>query len=247
MPRHARLRVAGHPCHVWQRGVNRCACFAGDGDRRFYLDLLAEYARKHDCAIHAYVLMTNHVHLLVTPSGLDGLSRLMKNVGERYVPRFNRAHGRTGTLWEGRFRSNLVQTESYLFTCQRYIELNPVRADLVAHPGDYRWSSYATNATGSPSNLVTPHPLYMSLGQDPQERADAYRSMFGAPTDKEIELIREAVKGGFALADKAFAYALQRETERPVTRRKQGRPRRTRDDGAMSSAPREKGVCPLFE
>ena len=175
MPRHARVRIAKCPWHVIQRGVNRSPCFLDDADRRLYLNLLRAYSRRHACAVHAYVLMTNHVHLLVSPEDEDGLSKMMKALGERYVPYFNRLHGRTGTLWEGRFRSSVVQSERYLMICQRYIELNPVRAGIVARAGDLPWSSYAANAMGVPSDLVTPHELYLRLGPDRYERAKAYR------------------------------------------------------------------------
>lgn len=250
MPRHARLRVAGRPWHVRQRGVNRCACFVGDADRQVYLNLLKVYARKHGCAVHAYVLMSNHVHLLLTPDRDDGVSRLMKSLGERYVPFFNRTHGRTGTLWEGRFRSSIVQSESYLFTCQCYIELNPVRAAIVESPGDYKWSSYAANAAGTATDLISPHSLYLALGNDRVERADAYRSLFGAPSDEVTKFIRESTNGGFAISDRAFAAALQKQTKIPVARGKRGRPRVDRcenENGAELFRPAGKSGLSLFK
>jgi putative transposase len=142
MPRRARIQLPGVPVHLIQRGNNRSACFYADEDYRFYLDHLTEQATKHRCAIHAWCLMTNHVHLLVTPRHADSLSRLMKALGQRYVQYINRTYRRSGTLWEGRFRSCLLQEEAYVLACYRYIELNPVRACLVAHPAEYRWSSY---------------------------------------------------------------------------------------------------------
>jgi putative transposase len=143
MPRPPRIDIPGLPVHVIQRGVNRAACFVGDVDRRYYLKLLAKSAARRHCAIHAYVLMTNHVHLLVTPSERGALGALMQDLGRSYVRVINAIHGRTGTLWEGRFKSSVVDTERYFFTCQRYIELNPVRAQLVRHPMEYEWSSHS--------------------------------------------------------------------------------------------------------
>ncbi|HEY2629789.1 MAG TPA: transposase, partial [Usitatibacter sp.] len=174
MPRRARLRISGLPLHVIQRGVNRAACFRSDRDRRRYLALLADAALLQGCRIHAFVLMTNHVHLLMSGDEPDSSSRMMKSLGERYVPEFNRRHGRTGTLWEGRFRSSVIDTERYLIECQRYIELNPVRAGMVLHPREYPWSSYRTNAEGRPSRLVIGHECYLRLASTDDERRAAY-------------------------------------------------------------------------
>ncbi len=242
MPRHARVRIAKCPWHVIQRGVNRSRCFVDDADRQLYLNLLKVYSRRHECAVHAYVLMTNHVHLLVSPEDDDGLSRMMKALGERYVPYFNRLHGRTGTLWEGRFRSSVVQSERYLLICQRYIELNPVRAELVPHAGDYPWSSYSANAVGAASDLVTPHELYLRLGRDQKARADAYRKLFGPPSESDIKLIRESASGGNALATEEFARVLETQTEIPVWPRKRGRQRgcRIRNESGAVVPPRGK-------
>ena len=194
--------------------------------------------------------MDNHVHLLMTPTSEDGLSRTMKAVGERYVPRFNRKHGRTGTLWEGRFKSHLVQTERYLFVCQTYIELNPVRAGMVRHPAQHPWSSYLANASGMPAGLIAPHERYMALGRNAFERASAYQALFHTPpTQDDLERIREAINVGYAFGDEAFAKGIERIKGIPVTRRKPGRKRAedTKENGADRSAPRELGVCPLFE
>jgi putative transposase len=240
--------LAGCPWHVIQRGVNRSHCFADDLDRQRYVGWLKDHAEQNRCAIHAYVLMTNHVHLLVTPATEDGLSRTMKAIGERYVRHFNRRHGRTGTLWEGRFRSNVVQSERYLLTCQMYIELNPVRADMTRHPAEYAWSSYRENAGVLATGLVTPHELYLRLGKDPQQRAAAYQALFRLQhSNTELAAIRDAVNGGFALADKAFVDALQGGTDIPLMRGKPGRKRSTKENGADRSAPREMVVCPLFK
>jgi putative transposase len=174
----------------------------------------------------------------------------MKAVGERYVQFFNKRHGRTGTLWEGRFRSSVVDSEAYLLICYQYIELNPVRANIVQHPSEYPWSSYLANASGSPSGLVTPHELYLHLGREPCARGRTYQALFHLPsTDKHLKLIRDAVNGGFALAEPGFVHRLQSTTKLPVVRRKPGRKRtrQTKQNGAECSAPREMVVCPLFK
>lgn len=205
MPRRARLKIARHPLHVIQRGVNRCATFESPLDYTFYLGLLQEGARRCSCTVHAYVLMTNHVHLLLTPEEPDGASRFMKLVGERYVPRFNRRSARTGTLFEGRFRSSIVDSESYLLRCQRYIELNPVRARMVATARDYPWSSHLSNAEGLSSGIVVPHALYLALGASPEERRSAYRSWFGMRVPPhETEFIGKATHRGTPLGSARF-------------------------------------------
>jgi len=225
MPRHARLRIAGLPLHIIQRGINRAACFTGDGDRRLYLALLEEISSRYNCAIHAYVLMTNHVHLLLTPEKADGASNLMKHLGQRYVQYFNRTHERTGSLWEGRFRSSIVDSEAYLLLCQRYIEMNPVRARMVIKPSEYPWSSFAGNAAGAPS-FVTPHELYLSLAAGREERLAAYRALFAKDlSDEDLTQIRSAANGGFALGRKAFLGDLQRLLKARVTHGAGGRPR----------------------
>lgn len=229
MPREARLRVAGIPWHVRQRGNNGMAIFGNDSDRELYLGLLAELAPRMGCHVHAYTLMPNHTHLLVTPDELDCIPHLMKALGERYVAAFNKRHSRYGTLWEGRYRSCLVQTERYLLTCYRYIELNPVRARLCPSPGEFEWSSYAANAKGQPSLIVDPHPLYLQLGHDPAERLLAYRKLFDNPLSAdEIDRIRDALNSGFALATPEFVRNLERDLERKAGRRKPGRPPRQR-------------------
>ncbi|MBA8885076.1 transposase [Dokdonella fugitiva] len=161
MARLPRIEFADIPQHVVQRGNDRQPCFLEDADYRRYLRGLQEAALDHGCHIHAYVLMTNHVHLLLTPTTVGAVSRMMQQLGRGYVGYFNTAHHRSGTLWEGRFKSNLVDSERYLLTCYRYIEMNPVRAGMVEEPGAYRWSSYGHNASGGPDAIVTPHPIYL--------------------------------------------------------------------------------------
>jgi putative transposase len=198
MPRRPRLRLASVPFHVIQRGHNRNPCFLRDEDYRRYLDELGSHARRHGVHVHAYVLMTNHVHLLATPSHPDALGMLMKAVGQRYVHYFNRTCERSGTLWGGRFRSCLVDSETYLLVCHRYIECNPVRAGMVSNPGAYRWSSHRANALGAP-DIVTPHPSVSALGRD------AYRDLFRQELDaRVVNEIRDTTNSGFALGSEKF-------------------------------------------
>ena len=165
--------------------------------------------------------MPNHVHLLLTPAEGDGVSRMMKCVGEKYVPAFNRSHRRTGTLWEGRFRSSVVASKNYLFTCQRYIELNPVRAMLVRHPRDFEWSSYRANAEGARSDLITPHPLYLALAQTSAERLAAYGALFGHDlADEELEAIRKASIGGRVLGSASLKWGAHATVGMRIERRR---------------------------
>jgi putative transposase len=229
MPRRARLRLAGRALHLIQRGNNRTACFNAEEDYALYLHHLAEQAEKFGCAVHAYVLMTNHVHLLLTPLTADAPSLLMKHLGQRYVQYINRTYRRSGTLWEGRFRSSIVQDQHYLLRCQRYIELNPVRANMVQHPRDYPWSSYCANAEARPSKLLTPHDEYLALGSHDEQRRAAYRALFQFALDpRSVKEIRLAVNGGFALGGTRFkaeiAAALACRVERGIA----GRPTKER-------------------
>jgi putative transposase len=226
MPRQARIALAGVPVHIIQRGHNRSVCFFSDQDFVRYLDELAELSVRSGCAVHAYCLMTNHVHLLLTPQEADGCARLMKHLGQRYVQHVNRTYRRSGTLWEGRFRSCLVETERYLFVCGRYIELNPVRAAMVSHPREYRWSSYRANAEGARSDLIKPHDLYRTLGGGDQARRDAYRGLFQDQDMAAIKEIRLATNGGFVLGGERFRSEVARMAGRRVVPGKAGRPAR---------------------
>lgn len=229
MPRRARLAIAGIPWHIIQRGNNRTACFYADEDYVRYLETLGEMARKYGCDIHAYVLMTNHVHLLLTPKKTDSAGLLMKHLGQRYVQYINRVYRRSGTLWEGRFRSCLTQNEEYVLSCYRYIELNPVRAAMVAHPSDYRWSSYRINADGLYSSLLTPQGEYLRLGRSDTERQEAYRALFSAHVDaKRIEEIRDATNGNYVLGNERFKEQIEDALKRRVVRAKKGRPKKER-------------------
>lgn len=180
MARLARLYLPGCAHHLIQRGNNREACFYGETDYKVYLAFLKDAAVKYQVFIHAFVLMTNHVHLLATPSDEKGVSLMMQAQGRKYVQYFNHAHSRTGTLWEGRYKSTLVDSDSYLLTVYRYIELNPVRAGMVSHASEYPWSSYGYNALAKEIQLVTPHQKYLDLGQTTEDRQQAYRSCLGA-------------------------------------------------------------------
>lgn len=193
MPRTARIVVPDVALHVSQRGNNRLPCFLRVADYRLYLSYLRVYAKQYGCAIHAYCLMTNHVHILLTPEAPDSCAKLMKRIGQCYVQTFNKAHERTGTLWEGRFYSCLVPTETYVLACYRYIELNPVRAKLVASPADYPWSSFSTNAAGDESSLITRHQALEAIGQN-------YLGLFEVPVeDVMLAEIRRATRNGHTL------------------------------------------------
>lgn len=224
MARHPRLRLAGIPLHVIQRGNNRSRCFHSDADRRRFLDYLGQQARRHSVSVHAYALMSNHVHLLMTPEqDDDAIGLVMKFLGQHYVQYFNRTYGRTGSLWEGRFRSCLVDRETYLLCCHRYIEMNPVRAGMVRQPDDYPWSSYRANAMGQPDPLLSIHPVVAALGRTPDERRAAYRELFQHALESTvIDEIRNATKGGRALGAPPFVTAMAREFGRPVTKVRRG-------------------------
>ncbi len=227
MPRRARIKVAGIPHHVIQRGNNRSPCFFAEEDYRFYLQCLLEGADRYECAIHAYVLMTNHVHLLVSPAGEDALSLMMRYLGSRYVQYVNHAYRRTGTLWEGRFKSSLIDSERYLLTCYRYIELNPVRARMVASPSDYRWSSYGYHAEGREDPMIQDHRLFLELGTSNPQRQHAYRELFCHHLDdKDLAQIRTSVNGGLVLGEERFKDEIEGMVARRVRPGQSGRPRK---------------------
>lgn len=224
MPRRARLVLPGIPLHITQRGNNRLPCFFLEADYRYYLGLLNSSSAASQCEVHAFVLMTNHVHLLVTPHDPAGPAALMKSLGERYVQYVNRRHERSGTLWEGRYRSSPVDSDRYLLTCYRYIELNPVRANMVARPDDYRWSSNRANAYGIRSSVITPHPLYQALGANATDRQQAYRGLFeGGLAENEVNRIRIANRGNGALGSHAFIARVEDELGREASARRRGR------------------------
>ncbi len=209
-----------------QRGNNRQPIFFADADYRAYRGWLAEAAGRYGCALHAYVLMTNHVHLLVTPENRASVGRMMQHVGRRYVPYVNRAHGRSGTLWEGRFKGAPIDGEAYLLACSRYIELNPVRAGMVARPADYRWSSYRANALGEADPLLSPHPVYLALAGEPAARRRAYRALFRGQADgRQLDGIRSALQTGTPHGDARFRARIERRLDAKVGHDRRGRPR----------------------
>ena len=225
MPRKPRLQAAGLPVHIIQRGNNRQACFFADEDYFFFLDHLAKLGKRFHCSLHAYVLMTNHFHLLLSSGLANGPSLLMKFLGQRYVQYVNRMYKRSGSLWEGRFRSSPVQTQHYVLGCYRYIEMNPVRANMVKHPGDYRWSSYAANAQGKKVEWLSPHGEYLALGADETRRLESYRGLFAADLDPELlREIRSSTHGGYAVGDSLFRQEIENAVNRRATPRAAGRP-----------------------
>jgi len=224
MPRPPRLVVPGVAMHVRQRGNDRQDCFRTERDRLVYLVILRELCLKTRCALHAYCLMTNHVHLLLTPPAESACATLMRDLGQRYVQYFNRHHQRTGTLWEGRFRSCLVESTEYVLGCYRYIEMNPVEAGIVGTPADYRWSSHVGNAGGSDNRLLTPHVEYEALADHPAHRPAAYLRMFERQQDRDlVKAIRAATYGGYPLIGEQLKSKLSASGCR-IEPRKPGRP-----------------------
>ena len=213
MARKPRIYIPGVAHHVIQRGNNRQACFGDDSDFKAYLSYLKEAAIQNSVAIHAYVLMTNHVHILATPSDAQGLGKMLQTLGRRYVQFFNHKYGRTGTLWEGRYKSTLVQTEHYLLMVYRYIELNPVRAGMVEHASEYPWSSYRYNAVGLSIDLITPHREYLKLGKESEIRQKAYRLLFrGRMAEKDLAEIRDCTNKSWVLGDERFRLKIEAST-----------------------------------
>jgi putative transposase len=225
MARLPRLDLPGIPQHIVQRGNDRQACFADAADYLRYRQELGEAALRYDCALHAYVLMTNHVHLLTTPREPDGVSRMMQAIGRRYVGSFNARYRRTGTLWEGRFKSALVDSERYALACYRYIELNPVRAGIVTCPREYRWSSHARNAYGTHEPRITPHATYLSLGADDVTRLDAYRRLFASVDTDSIDALRLHTQQQKPWGSERFRQQIEALAQRSVQVRPRGRPR----------------------
>lgn len=229
MPRLPRYVLPGVPQHIIQRGNNRQAIFAADGDYRAYLGWLKQAADQYGLRIHAYVLMTNHVHLLATPLEEGSIGRTLQSLGRRYVQYFNFNYGRTGTLWESRYRATVVDAESYLLACSRYIELNPVRAAMVEAPGEYHWSSYRHNALGQEDGLLVEHDVYQCLGHGTEQRRSAYRALFRhAVSDDLLTRIREATNKGWALGNDRFRGQIEALSERRAAPLPRGRPKKSR-------------------
>ena len=232
MSRLPRFTLPDVPQHIIQRGNNREPCFYAEEDYGRYRQVLTEAANKNKAIIHAYVLMTNHVHLLVTPQHKHSITHMMQDLGRKYVRYINHTYKRTGTLWpfphirvlhgirtsctsEGRYKASLVDSEAYLLTCMQYIELNPVRANMVAHPGEYRWSSYSCNANGKMDNLIQPHPLYMALDKETEQRLFAYRELFRNQLESDqIHAIRDALNQQLVLGRDDFKDKIEEMTNR---------------------------------
>jgi len=232
MARLPRLTLLGHLHHVIQRGNNRQPIFQDGEDFHTMLALLADNALQHGVAVHAYVLMDNHFHLLVTPATDDGLPKMMQAVGRRYVQYFNRRHARTGTLWEGRYRSTVLQPDKYMLPCMVYLDLNPVRAGLVANAADYPWSSHAHWLGVRNDRLLTPHALYWALGNTPFAREAAYAALVlaGIGSLEQAALTASALSG-WALGDADFIEGLQKQTPRRVVAGQAGRPKTVKKSG----------------
>lgn len=225
MPRGPRIVIPGVALHVVQRGHDRRACFAHDTDYLVYLSSLRELCASKQCALHAYCLMTNHVHLLLTPATPWSCARLMRNLGQRYVQYFNRRYRRRGTLWEGRFHSCLVDSAEYVIACHRYVERNPVRARMVGSAGDYPWSSYSGNAGVVANKLLTPHPEYLALASSDGTRNAEYRDLIAGDDDPGfLTAIRDATNGGFALLGEKLKASLPLELQARLQRKPPGRP-----------------------
>ena len=226
MARKPRFELPGLPQHVVQRGHNREPCFYSEHDYRRYLTNLHEAAKRNNVAIHAYVLMTNHVHLLVTPSHAHGIAHMMQDIGRKYVRYINARYKRSGSLWEGRYKASLVDSDSYLLICMRYIELNPVRANMISHPGEYRWSSYHHNAGNRLDPIINRHPIYQQLGPDNAHCHHAYRELFATVLDQSaLQKIREALNQELVLGREDFKDKIETMTKRQTRPGNPGRPR----------------------
>ena len=225
MARLPRLTVPGYAHHLIQRGNNRQAIFASDADRQFLIDLLTEHARQCEVAVHAYVLMDNHFHLLATPATAQGLAQMMQAVGRRYVRYFNDAQARSGTLWEGRYKSALVQPNPYLLACMVYMDLHPVRSGLVAQAQDYPWSSHGHYAGLRSENMLSAHPLLWELGNTPFAREDSYRLLVQSGLGvREEQAIRQSAIGSWALGEQDFITGIQKDVGRRLSKLRPGRP-----------------------
>jgi putative transposase len=226
MPRKPRFYLPGLPAHVIQRGNSRQPVFYESVDYQAYLAWLKEGADKHGCAIHAYCLMTNHVHLLLTPESQEAISKTIQFVGRHYVPYINHTYGKSGTLWEGRHKGCVVDSDGYLLSCMRYIELNPVRAGMVQKPIDYRWSSYRGNATRYTDKLTIPHPVYRQLAQGYQDRQYVYRELFcNALEPDQVHDIRASVQTGTPLGNARFCETIEKQLKCKVGQARRGRPK----------------------
>jgi len=228
MPRKPRYFLPNIPVHVVIRGNARRVVFAEDADRKAYLGWLKEAAEKYKVDIHAYVLMDNHVHLLLSTKEPSHISKVMQHIGRKYVPYFNHKYEKSGTLWEGRFKGSMIESEQYLLCCYRYIELNPVRANMVKRPEEWKWSSYASNGYGVENQLIKPHPLYLAIHKDKETRANYYREAFRQVLDASvIDDLRSAVQTGTPLGNTKFKEEVEQLLGVKTGYAKRGRPKKS--------------------
>ncbi len=228
MPRKARMFQANIPCHIISRGNNRNVCFYTHEDYLFYLECLNDACIKYSASVHAYVLMTNHVHLLITPFTKNSIPQVMQSIGRRYVQYINKTYQRTGTLWEGRYKASLINADQYLLACYKYIELNPVRASMVEHPAEYPWSSYAVNSGMRARRQLTMHDVYKRLGADHNARCQAYKELFSTNLSSElIDKIRQASTFSMPLGNNKFKQQIEQALKRKLGNAKLGRPSKT--------------------
>ena len=228
MPRKPRFFIPGMPVHAVQRGHNRSAVFFADFDYLEYLRFLKKAADDCSCAIHAYILMTNHVHLLITPAEEKSVGRLFQSLGRHYVRYVNTTYQRHGALWEGRYKSNLIESQSYFLACMRYIEMNPVRAGIAKHPADYRWSSYTANALGVDNAIITPHHEYLALGSSQPDRQISYRGLFDAKiTEDELDRFRAVLQSGTPLGNDRFKAEVEAALGMKTGYDRPGRPKKS--------------------
>lgn len=227
MPRQPRLVIPGYPHHIILRGNNRSDIFYNDNDRRFFIDCLKDTKEKTNSKIYSYCLMTNHLHLIIEPAKEDGLKIMMQSLGRRYVQYFNHVHKRTGTLWEGRYKSSLISKDNYLFACNQYVELNPVRAKMVKNLKEYPWSSHKYKAEGTSDKLIDEDFIYLGLGKTNKERQLKYKRLFLEDiTDRELNLIRFCTQKGGVIGSKKFVVEMSKKVRRKLVLRPRGRPKK---------------------
>lgn len=232
MPRKPRMYLADIPAHIVQRGNNRDACFFSDDDYLFYLDVLGQGLRRYHVKLHAYCLMTNHVHLLMSPNDDVGISRVMQHLGRRYVQYINKTYRRSGTLWEGRHKASLIDADNYLLKCYRYIEMNPVVACMVDTPEQYRWSSYGWHAWGKPNDIISDHFLFNNLDSNLDKRLYLYREIFKHQIPEvDLHAIKEGLKFNYPLGSDRFKEQIEIALGRTVGEKKRGRPKALIDIG----------------
>jgi len=232
MPRKPRFFLPNVPVHAITRGNNRSDVFLDDSDKEFYLLCMRESSKRYSTAIHAYVLMDNHIHLLISSEEPAHISKFMQHIGRQYVPYFNKKYGRTGTVWQGRFKASIIDSEKYLLSCYRYIELNPVRAGMVDMPELYQWSSFAYNALGLTDSILQPHNVYLRLGKTVKERAKYYHIGFEnneMDDPRLLQQIRGTVQTGTPLGLKKFIKTIEKELNTKVGSSKRGRPKKGTD------------------